>query len=200
VATTTYTTLTLVKTALGIPEADTGDDTLLNSSIASASRWIDRDTGRRYWKDDSAVPRLVRTSKCAFWDNGEHMLLVNDIASTAGLIVETGSTSGGWQTVTGYETLPDNAISDGVPITRIVHPSQWPTGPHQRVRITAIWGWPSVPEQVEEAARLLVSRRFRRKDSPQGVAGSADWGVVRIARTDPDVWDLLKDVELPGFG
>jgi hypothetical protein len=43
-------------------------------------------------------------------------------------------------------------------------------------------------------------RLFRRKDSPEGVTGSAEWGVVRLSRRDPDVWVLIEPYILPGFG
>jgi hypothetical protein len=60
-----------------------------------------------------------------------------------------------------------------------------------RVRVTARWGWPSVPDGVAQAAALLAARLYRRKDSPEGVLGSSEWGAVRVARFDPDVEGLI---------
>jgi hypothetical protein len=30
--------------------------------------------------------------------------------------------------------------------------------------------------------------------------GSAEWGVVRLSRRDPDVWNLIEPFIRPGFG
>jgi hypothetical protein len=67
------------------------------------------------------------------------------------------------------------------------------------LRITARWGWPSIPAEVEMATRLLAARLYKRKDSPQGVIASADWGAVRVSKTDPDVYALIHHLSIPGF-
>jgi hypothetical protein len=48
------------------------------------------------------------------------------------------------------------------------------------VQITTTWGWPQVPWQVAEAARILTADIFKMKDAPFGVAGVSDLGVVRV--------------------
>jgi hypothetical protein len=60
------------------------------------------------------------------------------------------------------------------------------------VRITGVWGWVSIPTAVKQATILQASRIFKRNDSPLGVAGFGDMGVVRVgARLDPDVQHLV---------
>lgn len=67
-----------------------------------------------------------------------------------------------------------------------------------RVQITGTWGWANVPAAVKMACRLQVARVFNRKDSPTGVAGSNDFGVVRIpTKLDPDVALMLKHYRMP---
>ena len=48
------------------------------------------------------------------------------------------------------------------------------------------------PETVVEAAVILASRYFRRKDAPFGVTGFAEGGAIPIPREDPDVVRLLN--------
>jgi hypothetical protein len=68
-----------------------------------------------------------------------------------------------------------------------------------RVRVTAKWGWPAVPDTVVQATLIQASRLYRRKDSPEGVLGSAEWGTVRLGRVDPDVYALIQQLILPGM-
>lgn len=44
---------------------------------------------------------------------------------------------------------------------------------------------------VTEAIMLLAHRLFKRQQSPEGVAGWGDLGVVRITSVDPDVEGLI---------
>lgn len=113
--------------------------------------------------------------------------------------METGSGTS-WSPVTGYETVPDNALADGRPITALLRVGGIWGYERGRVRVTARFGWPDVPDDIEQAALIQASRLFKRKDSPEGVTGSAEWGVVRLSRRDPDVWNLIEPYILPGFG
>lgn len=46
--------------------------------------------------------------------------------------------------------------------------------------------------EVTEAILLLAHRLFKRLQSPEGIAGWGDLGVVRILGTDPDIERLLE--------
>lgn len=48
--------------------------------------------------------------------------------------------------------------------------------------------WPS---NVETAVLMQSARVYKRRSSPEGVAGFGDLGVVRVTLLDPDVVDLL---------
>ena len=65
--------------------------------------------------------------------------------------------------------------------------------------MTAQFGWPAVPDDIHEAALILASRLYKRKDSPEGIIGSAEWGVRNLSRRDPDVWNLIEPYIIPGF-
>src|SRR5262245_19753957 len=46
--------------------------------------------------------------------------------------------------------------------------------------------------EVVEAILMLASRYYARRNSPEGVAGWGDLGVVRILASDPDIRSLLE--------
>jgi hypothetical protein len=66
-----------------------------------------------------------------------------------------------------------------------------------RLQVTALWGWPAVPDEIEQATALYAARLYRRKDSPQGVIGGGDFGPVRVSRIDPDVEALIAPFVIP---
>lgn len=184
-----YTDLATVKAALGKDSADDRDD-LITNAIASASRLIDRRTGRRFYADTTATARLYTPTSATLTDLGDVAILVDDIASITDLAVAYGTTGTSWTDVDEYETGPDNALSYGRPITQIRGVYGWLPG-LVRLQVTARWGWPAVPDEISQAATLLAARLYRRKDSPQGVIASAEWGAVRVSRFDPDVEALI---------
>jgi hypothetical protein len=194
-----YGSLTLLRLKLGIEADDTTRDELLTKALAASSRGIDRVTGRRFWLDETATTRTVNPRGRVVREADGDLLLVNDIGNTASLVVEIGSGST-FTAVTDYETSPDNALADGQPVTGLLRLNgTWGTGT-TRVRITARFGWPTVPDEITEAALIQATRLYKRKDSPEGIIGSAEWGVRNLSRRDPDVWNLLEPYVLPGFG
>jgi hypothetical protein len=46
--------------------------------------------------------------------------------------------------------------------------------------------------EVVEAELLLASRLYKRRQSPEGVAGFGDLGIIRILARDPDIELLLE--------
>ncbi|MET8401391.1 head-tail connector protein [Streptomyces sp900116325] len=194
-----YGSLAALKERLGVEVDDESRDNLLNSALAAASRGIDRATGRRFWLDETPVQRVFNPGGRVVRECDGERLLIDDIGDVDGLIVETGRGTS-WSAVTGYETSPDNALADEQPITGLLLVSGFWGAATSRVRITARFGWPAIPADVAEAAMIQAARLYRRKDSPEGVTGSAEWGVVRLSRRDPDVWNLIEPYVLPGFG
>jgi hypothetical protein len=198
-----YVSLGLLKSSLGI--TDTDRDAILMQKLTAAARGIDSYCGKPlgFYLASSATARTYRTQGRIVCDLDGERLLVDEIGSTSGLVVETGTAGGStWTTVTDYETAPDNALAAGRPIDglrRLV--STWSNGDRlARVRVTARWGWPAVPGVVAEACLLQASRLYKRKDSPEGVAGTQEWGGIRVARIDPDVQALLYDLATPVVG
>lgn len=185
-----YTDLPTVKAGLGKTTDDDRDD-LIESAIAAASRMIDERCGRRFYTDTTATSRIFTALDRHTTIGDAQSVRVDDIATDDGLLVETRTSfAGTWTTVTGVELGPDNADMLGRPWTEVVYQAGW-IGDTSKIRVTARWGWPGVPDGVTQAAALLAARLYRRKDSPQGVLGSAEWGVMRVSRFDPDVESLI---------
>lgn len=193
-----YVTLEELKSQFGMEPDDGSRDADLDRARASASRSIDKTTGRRFWLDPTPVQRTFNPRGRIVRETDGDLFLVDDIGSESGLIVETGSGSS-WSAVTGYETSPDNALTEGKPITGLLQVlGTWGTAT-TRLRVTAQFGWPTVPDDIHEAALILASRLYKRKDSPEGIIGSAEWGVRNLSRRDPDVWNLIEPYIIPGF-
>ncbi|MCH5677833.1 phage gp6-like head-tail connector protein [Streptomyces gilvus] len=196
-----YGTLASLKEKLSIEADDTSRDALLTSALAAASRAIDGSTGRRFWLDASVTARVYRLHERVVCEEDGQLLKVDDIGDTTGMTVESASSTGGTYTsITGtYDTTPDNALADGYPITGLLRPNSiWGTS-FTRIRVTALFGWPAVPDEITEAALIQATRLYKRKDSPEGIIGSAEWGVRNLSRRDPDVWALIEPYILPGF-
>jgi hypothetical protein len=186
-----------------VDRTDTVRDDELLAAIEAASRQVDDDTGRRFWLDSAVSARVFNPRYRILRTDEGQQLLVDDIGSTAGLVVEIGSVSAGVFTgsaITDYEVLPDNSPTSGWPVTSLLRPlNYWRITPLTRVRITARWGWPRVPTPIHDATLLLAHRRYRRRGSPEGVAGFGDMGVVRVSRYDPDYDKAISRYILPGF-
>lgn len=189
-----YTTLAELKASLSIPTTDSADDDALERAIRAASRAVDKHCKRRFWQATAATARSYDADA---WD----FLYVDDISTLTGLIVATDDNDDGtaettWTITTDFVAKPSNNLADDRPVYRLeaVGNRRFPRGRHPGVQVTARWGWPVVPDEVRDATLLKAAKLFRRKDSPDGVAGSNDFGVIRISqRDDPDVVMLLAD-------
>lgn len=185
-----YTTLVLLKSYVN--EITTNNDTLLQQCLTAASRQIDSFSGRRFYADTNVSSRTYRIANRIVCDPDGDLLIVDDISSLTGLVVEVGSGSS-WSTVTDYDTEPDNAIAQGKPITYLRRQyNTWATSSRAKVRVTAKWGFPAVPDDVVQATLLLAARLYKRKDSVGGTLGSDAVGFIRVSRVDPDVQALLS--------
>ena len=59
----------------------------------------------------------------------------------------------------------------------------------------------AVPEAVRTACVMYISKLYRRKDSPDGVAGTNDFaGVIRTSKLDADAEKLLELYVTPTIG
>lgn len=197
-----YTTLEAVKVQLGKITTD-DRDSAISASILTASRMIDSETGRwpgAYLPASVATARVFnRLGRVWVLDTARSAFRVDEIGVGSGIIVESGYVASGvYSTLASYGTGPDNAIAVGDPIQYITAGYSSFSG-IDSMRVTARWGWPALPVQIEMATRMMAARLYRRKDSPQGVINVPEFGGMRVSRFDPDVRALLGPYMIPGF-
>jgi hypothetical protein len=187
-----YITLAGLKNYLKID--DSVEDTLLEQIIESASRSIDRIANRRFYLDGTATARTYRPV-------GNMRVIVDDIGTTTGLILKTDPDANGvYQTTftlnSDYIVEPTNAIAKGRPInyltivggTALSLPvNYWP-----QVEVTARWGWPSVPDDIEQATYILSADLYKRKDSIGGVLGLSELGAIRMSPLGRDITSIVR--------
>lgn len=187
-----YCTLADVKSALRITDAV--DDSLIELSIEAASREIDGYCQRAFYST---------TATRVFEATNAFVTETDDIVSVTTLKTSTdGATYGTTWSATDFQLEPLNGVTAGLtqPYTRVraiganLFPQWSVTGTYSNfagVQITGVFGWASVPTAVKQAAILLAMRQFKRYDSPMGVMGFGDIGVMRVGSVDPDVQALL---------
>ena len=193
-----YATRNQVKAALRIGTADTIDDDLIDNCVGAASRLIDGYCNRRFWQTGTAEARVYQAEDSFYCS-------IDDIAGTA-ITLKTSSQADGtfdvtWK-VSDYQLEPLNGNLDGLTWSydkiRAVGDYLFPTvnanyGEQALVQVTAVFGWPSVPEPITQATIIQASRIFKRYDSPLGVAGFGDLGAIRVSRfLDPDMAQLVE--------
>ena len=187
-----YTTLQSLKTYLKID--DSVDDTLLEQIIESASRSIDRIANRRFYLDANASARTYRPI-------GNLRVQVDDFGTTSGLVVKTDpNATGTYETTltlnTDYIVEPTNALAKGRPFTTItiVGPTAFslPVNYWPQVEVTARWGWPAVPDDIEQATLILSADLYKRRDSIGGVLGLSELGAIRMSPLGRDIAAIVK--------
>jgi len=194
----TYASLALLKSALGISATDTTKDDLLVQALFASARSIEQYCdGRRFYLDATASARTYSTRRVVCTSTAgvvEERLDVDDIG-TSSITVEVGDGTTWTATPVGLVTAND-ALARQQAITGLITTGRlWSA--NRKVRVTTRWGWPEIPSAASQANLLQATRLYRRKDSPEGVAGSADWGLVRVPNLDPDVKALLAYLTTP---
>lgn len=195
-----YASLAKLKTQLGIPVSDTTRDSQLTDVLVAVSASIDDMCGRTFTAvTGNPTTRTFKAGGRVRDTEDGPMLMVDDIGSPTGLTVSAGTAVTGYTTVGAalLELTPLEAPANGRPSTGVLLLSgAWPTGYGKRIRVTADWGWPTVPAVVVQATLIQAARIFKRKDSPEGILGGAEWGALRLSRVDPDVQALLAPLRL----
>lgn len=182
-----YCTLQQLKDSLRI--TDNVDDTMLELAIETASRQIDDYCERVFYTASATRYYAPRDS---------YVCETDDIVSITTL--KTSSAADGvyditWAT-TDYQKEPLNGIAGGIvsPVThlRAVDDYLFPLQDGETtVQVVGTFGWSAIPTAIKYATLLLGSRLFKRMDSPLGVAGIGDLGVIRVSRIDPDIDALI---------
>lgn len=193
-----YCTLNQVKASLRIPVADTVDDALLNLAINAASRDIDQATERQFFST---------TATRIYTPQDSYITLIDDLTTLTTLKVSSAANGVFDLTfkATDFQLEPLNGIAGGITVPfnaiRAVGDFTFPiSGGEATVQVAGVFGFTAVPVAIEQATVLLASRIFKRNDSPGGVMGFGDIGVVRVSRIDPDIDRLIMPYKKLRFG
>lgn len=181
-----YASLADVKAALRITDAI--DDNLIELSIEAASREIDGYCDRVFYST---------TATRVYFPESPTVVETDDIVSVTTLkTLGTDDTFSVTWGAADYQLEPLNGVVGGLtqPYTRVraiddlLFDDLTTTA---SVQVVGVFGWASVPTAIRQACTLLAMRQFKRYDSPTGVMGFGDMGVVRVGRVDPDIEALL---------
>ena len=190
-----YASLSQIKAALRIGAGDATDDALLEMAVESASRLIDAYCGRNFLLGGTAT-RYYNTED-------PYVVQIDDARSISA--VSTSSSENGVFDIS-FNMTPRTGDIQAEPINDYVGGLVWPftrlraigdyvfpVDKENTVEVTAVFGFPNIPVTVTQATILQSSRIFARLQSPLGVAGFGDMGIMRVGRSlDPDVSQLIE--------
>ena len=157
-------------------------------AIAAASRSIDAYCGRHFWAETTPSARTFRADQ-------DDLVWCGDISSTTGLVVKTDDNGDGvyettWTIDTDFILEPFERMNYR-PYERIaavggrLFPVNYrignrPASRRPRTQVTALWGWPAVPDEVKSATAIVAVDHFRAKDLMH--VASTYGNDVRVAR------------------
>lgn len=186
-----YCSVEELKSRLGIPASDNTDDFELKLAVESASRWVDGYCRRTFYRISEA--RTFSTADL-------YLLGVDDFVSIT--TVKTDPAGDGL-----FETTWDASDFQLLPVAgsapeirpynqlRAIASLTFPTGygypRDDRIEVTAVWGWPSIPAAVKMATLIVAAEFFKLKDTFAGSAGFGEFGPVPVRRS-PQALDLLR--------
>jgi hypothetical protein len=192
-----YASLNDVKAAARI--TDTIDDGLLEIAIESSSRDIDAYTERVFFSTGATAVARVYIPQDIYLVETDDIISVTTLKSDS---TGNGTFDVTWA-VSDFQLEPLNGRAGGIdtPATRIraIGDYLWPVyeprnvnSNQASVQVTGVFGFASIPSAIKQATILASLRAYKRYESPTGVLGFSDMGVVRVGRLDPDVERLVS--------
>lgn len=195
-----YTSIEELKDRLNI--TDTASDFGLLAAVQAAARAIEAYCGRHFYplaETRSFVPYtlyelplddLVSVTALRIDRDGDG---VYEEAWTQGVDYELAIGPGQYNQMATGEARPYTLVRviDGDGGGRFF-PFTWAFSRLDRIQVTGIWGWPEVPYAVREAAMSMAAEIWKLKDSPFGIAGNSEFGMIRLPSQNPYVARLLS--------
>jgi hypothetical protein len=170
------------------------EDADIDRNLLAACRGIDDACHRHFYT--IAETRYFALSP---WGSAD----IDDLVSASEVAVDLSddrSYATGWLAGTDYDLESEGRVvpKPGRPYDALIvrRGRSFPTT-RRGLKITGVWGWPSVPAGVVAYTAILTNRLLNRKKSPLGfvIASGLDAGAVaRVARTDPDFQLLCGDL------
>ena len=184
-----YATLSELKARMGIPVSDTADDSIMEAVIEAASRMIDKFCDRFFYQT---------ASQARYYNAASAVLtFVDDVVSVSSVYTDR-NLDRSWSHLISssfLELAPLNASVMSQPYTEIrIKPLAGDSFDRvvDGVKVTGVYGWPAVPDAINEACLITAARYFKRKDAVFGVAGGGEVGqAIALRAVDPDAQVLL---------
>lgn len=176
-----YATLAQFKAAVGI--TDTTDDSALQAVLDATDTLIDLYCDRKTGFGTATETRYYTAEAYQY-------CLTDDLVSVTTLQTDddaNGTYETTWTSGTDYVLAPRNAALDGFPYTEIdtsvTWPRNFPKDVYLGVKVTGVFGFPSVPAAVTQAEIIQAGAVWNSRTAPFGVIGSADLGgILRMSR------------------
>lgn len=147
-----------VRSLAGSVGTDTSDDSVIEALIEGASRYIDLQTGRRFWADTNDADYYYQSldGECVKLPDFKSITTVSvDFANTRSYTALTASD---------FDVLPDNYSAEAKPI-RELHISPlssygyFPTC-RKGIKVTGKRGWPAIPDDINTACLGIVQNVY----------------------------------------
>jgi hypothetical protein len=182
---------------------DTLTDYQLQAAIQSAARFIERHCGRhfnQFTQTRTYVPYSIYEQP------------IDDLVSVTQLAVDMNGNgvydtiwnTSQYQLSIGDQDFNGLAVGEPRPWTRIrvtqtgnFFPFIWPFSRIDRVQVQGVWGWPAVPADIMMATAMVAADLFKLKDTPFGLAGAGEYGIVRVKGLSPVVLEMLMPYRSP---
>jgi hypothetical protein len=180
-----------VKNALGLGTAAlTPEDDEIDQVVNSVSRAIDDACGRFFY---STAGTVLYTAEDFLY------LPIDDFSAITSITIDEQNTGTPNVTLTASTDYRAEAVTSipGFPYTAIRITSfgtkTLPVGVTQGVAVAGTRGFAAIPQPIIAATLLQCVRTHARRNSPYGVAGSPDGGIIRLlSRLDPDVELMIR--------
>ncbi len=173
--------------------SDVSDDVVIESIIETASRFIDGECARKFWKNTVDETRYYTATESNY-------VRTDDLVSVTTLATDEGDRDypNTW-TTTDFDLWPYNAALDGRPYVQIVTtPGSdyyfW-VGLNKGVRVTGIFGYPSIPAQIQNACLVISLSAYKRRfgENLSSVSTVTAGGVIITPQDVPAVaWAMIN--------
>lgn len=173
--------------------SDAGDDAVIEQIIESVSRFFDGECVRHFYKNSVDETRYYTATDQSY-------VRVDDLVSVTALYTDYGDrTYPNTWAATDFDLWPYNASTEGRPYVQIiVSPGggYWfPAGVAKGVKVTGVFGYPSIPAQIKEATLITGLSAYKRRfgENLSSVSTVTAGGVIITPQDVPAVaWALVN--------
>lgn len=174
----------------GAVSSDTSDDDVIELMLLSASRYIDRETGRRFYADANDTVYYFTAEEA-------YEMSLPDFASISSVSVDYNNTrSYTALTASDWEALPDNYSAEGLPIRGLaILPTSaaWFPTSRRGVKVTGKRGWASAPSDITDSCLAIVHNIYSARSGQMGAGKMTITGGGIVIRPS-DVPDFAEKV------